>query len=40
MGRPTRPYQRFWPMFRDWLLSYSPIGTARSASRSTENPGW
>lgn len=39
MGAPRRPYQRFCPRFRGLLLSYSPIGSARSASRLTENPG-
>ena len=39
IGAPMRPYQRFWPRFNAWLLLYSPIGNARSASKSRENPG-
>jgi len=38
MGAPRRPYQRFCPIFRDWLLSYSPIGSARSRA-GRERPG-
>ena len=38
-GRPTLPYQRFWPILTGLVLSYSPIGIARLAITSTEKPG-